>query len=299
MTARAAFAMHFLLTMCYRLKALTRSLVPDRMVDYTGGAISALHIQGVILMQFLNLKGVILGVTIAVSPTLSSTVPLLAGGSVALPGTTVAVEPYLAGAVVNDNVLTNFIDVAPVSIFAIGTQVQNRVVRSDADGTLIFAPRLMTTFNNTGGNFLVDNMTLFGFGDYAVDVNYRTDGSGDRGPTSANRSADGQDLSFDFGFPLVGANLFANPQEDSFFLSLNTEETAFALTGRISVFARHVNYPGDTFRFDFGGIAVPAPATLSLPSTLSLVLGALGLIGALRRRSVQPQVRPLVGRSAP
>ena len=158
-------------------------------------------------------------------------------------------------------------------------------MRSDADGTLIFAPRVMTTFNNTGANFLVDSVVLYNFGNFDVDVAYRTDGLGDRGPTTATRSADGNTLTFDYGFPLVGSNLFQNPQEDSFFLSLNTEATAFTLDGHISVFARHLSQPGTTYRFDFTNIAVPAIAPVPLPASAVLLLSGFGLIAGMRRAS--------------
>ncbi|MGB3553016.1 MAG: hypothetical protein WBA25_00065 [Jannaschia sp.] len=237
-------------------------------------------------MKHTALKRFVLGLALAALPHLAGAVPLAAGDTVFLPGTTVAAEPGLGGTVINDNIVSDFIGLDANGFFGIGVDIQNRVVRSTLDGSLIFMPRVLTTFNNSGGNFLVDRMTLFGFGGYDVDVNYRTDGLGDRGPTSATRSGDGQDLIFDFGFPLVGSNLFQNPREDSLFLSLNTDERAFSLTGRISVFARHIDYPGQTYRFDYGGIAVPAP--VPLPASFLLLLAALGGTGvAMRGRSVR------------
>lgn len=261
--------------------------VPILGVDI-GTEISTVRKNKVIIVTHTLLRNFSVAAVLVCLPTFAAAVPLGFGDTVPLAGTTAAAEPDLAGTVRNDNVISDFIHIGPTTIFAIGAELQNRVVESSSDGTMIFAPRLSTTFNNTGGNFLVDRLVLYNFGDFDVDVNYRTDGLGDRGPTSASRSADGNTLTFDYGFPLVGSNLFQNPQEDSYFLSLNTDATAFSLDGHISVFARHVNYPGNTYRFDFANIAVPIVAPVPLPASLLFLASALGIGGILRRRNTRP-----------
>lgn len=237
-------------------------------------------------MKHSSIRNFAFGAVLACLPVVAVATTLNPGDMITMTGTTLVEQPSLGGTVINDDVQTQLVDVlGGGSIFAIGTSIQNRVVRSSIDGTLIFAPRISTPFNNTGGDFLVDRMELTGFGDFAVDAAYRTDGLGDRGPTSASRSADGNVMTFDFGFPLIGGNLTLDPHESSYFLSLNTDATAFTLDGRISIFARHSNFPGETFRFDFGNIAVPAVASVPVPAAAWLFgSGLLGLIGIARRK---------------
>jgi len=213
------------------------------------------------------------------APTFAVAAPLGFGDTIGLTGTTSAANPELAGTIIFDEQEFQSVTPDPAVWFSqIATSLQKRVVQSDADGSLIFAPRIISTFNISFDQFLIDRLQISGFGTFDIDAAYRTDGLGDRGPTSASRSADGDMLTFDFGFPLVVSNLNPNPQEDSYFLSLNTDATAFSLDGRASVFARHLGFPGETFRFDFGGVPVPisVPA-VPLPSSMVLLLGALGI----------------------
>ena len=242
------------------------------------------HLSEGTTMKHSSIRKFAFGAVLACLPVVAVAATLSPGGMIMVPGTTVAAQPVLGGTVINDDVQTQFIDIVS-PFFAIGTDVQNRVVRSSTDGTLIFAPRILTVFNNTGANFLVDRMVLTGFGDFAVDAAYRTDGLGDRGPTNASRSADGNTMTFDYGFPLIGSNLAPNPQESSYFLSLNTAATAFTLEGRISIFARQLDHPGETYRFDFGNIAVPAVAAVPLPASWLLLASALGMVGLAKRRN--------------
>lgn len=220
------------------------------------------------------------------APSLSVAAPLGLGDTIGLFGTTSFAQPELAGTVVSDEVELQTIAPDPAVWFSqIGTSLQKRVVESDVDGTLIFGPRIISTFNISFNQFQIDRLVISGFGTFDIDAAYRTDGLGDRGPTSASRSADGDTLTFDFGFPLIVSNLNPLPQEDSYFLSLNTDATAFSLDGRASVFARHLGFPGETFRFDFDDVPVPisVPA-VPLPSSMLLLLGALGIGRCLTMR---------------
>ena len=149
-------------------------------------------------------------------------------------------------------------------------------------------PRLSTSFNNTGSTFFVDRLEFYNFGAFDVDVNYRTDRLGDRGPTQATRSLDGNTLTFDYDFPLVGSSITPNPLESSFFLSLNTNATEFSLDGRISAFIRYIGASGtETYRFDFDNIAVPIQAQVPIPAPILLFLSGLGLIVGARRQLAQ------------
>lgn len=218
--------------------------------------------------------------------------PLAPGDTIFMSGSTVATSPELGGVIQQDSVLTTNTrqvppDALPLTNFA-DFDVQNRVVQSDLDGAMIFAPRILFGRNVTPFTLLVKRVEMWGFGSFAVDATYRTDGLGDRGPTTGSRSADGQSMSFDFGFPLVISNLFAGPQEESYFFSLKTDATAFENTGRLSVFVEAVGdpVPSREYRFDVGGLAVPLGA-VPLPASLPLLAGAFaGLAFAARRRSI-------------
>ncbi|MEP2427198.1 MAG: VPLPA-CTERM sorting domain-containing protein, partial [Tateyamaria sp.] len=111
---------------------------------------------------------------------------------------------------------------------------------------------------------------------------YRTDGLGDRGPSFADRSADGNTLDFDFAFPLVVGNLSESIKEESHFLRIKTEATHFENTGRATIFGRHVDYPDQTFRLHYSSLAVPTLAPVPLPASFLLMLGGFGAFFGLR-----------------
>lgn len=210
---------------------------------------------------------------------------LVSGETVALSGTTAAAQPELAGTIVNDNILFDSVAPSGNDFFVVGVDAQNRVVESNTEETLIFAPRIISVFNNTGGNFLIDSVVLDGFSDFLLDVDYRTDGLGDKGPNMASRSVSGDILTFDFLFPLVVSNLAGNPQEDSYFFSIKTNATAFSNTGNMRIFGRHLDYPGETFALNYTGIAVPiiAPVSASTPSVFMIFLLIAGWLATSPR----------------
>lgn len=224
--------------------------------------------------------------------TFARAAPLAQGDTIFVTGTTVASNPELGDGVQQYAILTTntrqvLPDANPLTNFA-DFEIQNRVVRSDMDATMIFAPRIILRRNVTPYSLLVNRVEMWGFGDFGIDASYRTDGLGDRGPTTGSRSGDGQTLSFEFDFPLVVNNSFMGPQEENYFFSLKTDATAFENTGRLSLFAEAVGdpVPGREYRFDVGGLAVPADmAAVSLPVSLSLLtIGAFGLTLLRRNR---------------
>lgn len=229
--------------------------------------------------------GILMSCVVALIPVKSNAILLNAGDTAFLPGTTAAMEPELAGVVISDNSIYDSIVPGGNNLFQVGIDVTNRVTRSNVNNSLIFAPRLVPTLNNTTGNFLVDQVVIAGFSDFVLDVNYRSDGLGDRGPNTATRSADGNELSFDFLFPLSVANLFANPQEQSYFLSINSNATAYTNTGSMSIFGRHIDYPGETFEFTYAGLAVPVnePVAVSEPPLTALFVIFLSCLMVIRR----------------
>ncbi|WP_299785091.1 hypothetical protein [uncultured Marivita sp.] len=205
---------------------------------------------------------------------------LAPGDSILVTGTTAAANPELAGVVIQDTIVsTPNVGVPDLPFLFARFEVQNRVVRSAVDGTMVFMPRILFGANVTAGNLLVDRVEMFGLGNFAIDANYLTDAPGDRGPTTASRSADGETLDFGFGFPLVINNLFSGVREESYPIALKTDATAFENSGQISIFARAQGDDFNTYRFDVSGIAVPV---VPLPSPLLMLLSGLGLMVGLR-----------------
>lgn len=219
--------------------------------------------------------------------------PLTPGDTINVTGSTSVSNPELAGVVLQDSILTtNSVQVPPEAnplVNFADFDVQNRVVQSGTDGTMIFMPRILFGRNVTPFQLQVNRVEMFGFGDFAIDASYRTDGLGDRGPTFGTRSADGQTLSFDFGFPLVVSNLFSGPQEESYFFSLKSDATEFENSGRLSIFAQAVGdpVPGREYRFDVGRIAVPTAVTpVPLPASLPVLALTVSALMLFRRRTV-------------
>jgi len=70
----------------------------------------------------------------------------------------------------------------------------------------------------------------------------------------------------------------------SHFLRIKTNATHFENTGRAIIFGRHIDYPGQTFRPDYSGLAVPTVAPVPLPASILLMFGGLGALFGLRRR---------------
>ena len=226
----------------------------------------------------------IIAITVGLGGQDAKAASLVPGDSIIVTGTTAAARPELGGVVVQDTILSTPNVGVPALPFQFARfEVQNRVVQSSVDDTMVFMPRILFGSNVTSGNLLVDRVEMFGFGNFAIDASYRTDGLGARGPTFASRSADGETLDFSFGFPLVINNLVSGPQEESYFFALKSDTTAFENTGRISIFARAQGDNFNTYRFDVGGLAVPV-APVPLPASLPL-LAFGGLLLALVRRS--------------
>lgn len=229
-------------------------------------------------MKNKKLIAVVFGAIASVSSVHSTAALLVNGDTIALSGTTTAMQPELAALVENDNILYESISPSMNPLFQVGVDVQNRAARSFLTDNIIMMPRIRPVLNNTSGNFLIDKVVMSGFTDFVLDVDYRTDGLGDRGPNSVTRSVDGDQLSFDFLFPLNVPNLAPNPIEQSYFFSILTNTNAYSNTGTMSIFGRHLDYPGETFEFFYTGIAVPAPQRVSAPGVAFMFLLFFGYI---------------------
>lgn len=250
-----------------------------------------MHISG-------GLKTYIAGAGIAVTAYFSaveaSALVIMPGESAMLPAVTGATNPELVGTLLNDTSQTA--DFEPLDIFFAMYTYRDRVVRSDVGGATIIAPQLDTIGNNTGTVYFVDELMLSGYAGFQTDVSYRTDASGDRGPTRVERSIDGNDLHFIFEFPLILGTLTSQPQQSSFPINILTDANSFEATGTASIFARNDTDVSDTFSFALTNVSAPArvdfpigpnpPTGVPTPPAFVLWLSGLTYLGfALKRRT--------------
>jgi hypothetical protein len=203
---------------------------------------------------------------VSLNPQLSRATVLAPGGATALSGTTVAAQPELGGLVIVD-------DVIPYQVFGGGVgnpllyegNLQARVARSDLTGNLIFEYRLRDPTNGLNG--IMSTLTANDFAGWTTDVEYRTDGLGDKEPTRATRSADGSDVSFIFGNSLFSS-------EESYFMHILTNAQAYT-TGQTTLSLTD----GSSVVLTTYQPAVPEPGAAAL-----LVLGMAGFVLRFRLR---------------
>lgn len=228
--------------------------------------------------------------TLGLLATLSApafAVPLAPGAVIFPTGETFAGDSTLAGTVQNDNLISFFMDPNPVAPFdGTGGDVQNRVIRETDSGTLTFSPRIRDTFNIGGPTLAIVAFRLEGFGMSALDVDFRTDGPGDKGYTSVSRSVDGDLMTFRYDDPLFIDSLAPGRQEESLPPSIRSDATHFDFSGSMTIFAQYA--PGDVptgelFSVTIDGIAVPV-SPVPLPSAALFMLGTIGTLAMLRRR---------------
>jgi hypothetical protein len=124
----------------------------------------------------------------------SQAVALVPGVVSALPGTSVAAEPPLAGLIIEDKMLDFSMTTGKGLVSG---QVQSRVVRSSVDGTLDFYWRVLNDASS------LDDVAFFRIGLFNApeyNANFRIDGIGDRAPLSAFRFTGSQDSFVNFDF---------------------------------------------------------------------------------------------------
>lgn len=215
----------------------------------------------------------------------------LAPGGVIFPTGTTAADPVHGGVQVvqNDNLIPFQLDPTPaIPLNNVGGMVQNRVTRTQ-NGTLNFAPRIRDTFNIDGGTFVISAFRLRGFGTFDLDVDFRTDGLGDKGFTSVSRSVAGDLLTFRYGDPLfVDSIIPPGRQQESLFPSIVSNAKTFKTTGSMTILgyiAPLGTNAADPFAslmsVTIGGLAVPA---VPIPASGLLLLAGLGGFGAMRLR---------------
>jgi len=209
--------------------------------------------------------------------------PLAPGDVINTSGTTFT--PANSGIIRNDNLIDFTIDPTPATPATnVGGVIQNRVIEN-AFGNLVFAPRIRDTFNIDGGTFVISAFTLQGFGMFDLDVEYRTDGLGDKGFSTVSRSVDGMiRCSLTQLHPVFGKRL-------TFHLLSVTNATAYDFSGSMTVlgylspFGAVAPDPGASLlSVTINGIAVPTIAPVPVPAAGLLLLGGLGSLAALRRR---------------
>ena len=200
------------------------------------------------------------------------------GGVAVLTGTTSAASPDLAGVVIRDELLPFQIFDRAGNLVMEGV-VQDRVVRSDNTGTLIFAPRLRD-FNMNLPDAWVQGLVVNGYDGFATDVDYRTDGQGNVGPNSVNRSpVSGDDLFFRYDPNIITPNF----GDEGRFNSILTDTAAFDLTGSITILASN-DFGGTLFSVTLDNTA--APSLVPVPAAAWLFgSGLLGLVGLARRKA--------------
>ena len=158
----------------------------------------------------------------------------------------------------------------------LSANVQSRVVLSN-DGTYDFSWRIFDiAFSPTreGGDALtIGSLRIGEFGSSVLgyNANFRTDGVGDRGPSSAFVfEPDTSFVNFLFGDPLSAG-------DTSYFMFLDTDATSYARNAKLDLATPGSN-PISNLGTTFGIAAVPEPASVAL------VFAGLGALLAVRRR---------------
>ncbi len=204
------------------------------------------------------------------------------GDSAFMPGTTLTATTELNGTVIYEDSLTYNLYDGPFPLFQ-GHAVKNKVIRSNLAGSLIFALQLLNSSNTIAGDdVLIDSISLNGYAGWQTDVHYRTDATGDRGPTFVERSADGDDLLLTFGFPLLIGDLAQDQHEDSYPIEIVTNADFYDTSGRATI-RGHTAAGNAPLQVSIGGLAVPT--AVPLPASFSLFLAGIGLLlGSARNR---------------
>ena len=188
----------------------------------------------------------------------------------ALPGTTVALRPELAGTVLED-VIT------PFSFQGITGTVQNRVVRETASGTLDFIWKVDVDSVASGTAGVVALRLIdFGLG-YLKDADWSIDGLGTVAPVTARLFSAAEHPSGAINF-LFGSSVGAGEQSRFFFL--RTYATSYSLSAGYDL----LGGAGQNLSPVFSTLA---PAPVPEPGVHALAVSGLIVAGlaALRRRA--------------
>lgn len=219
--------------------------------------------------NLISFSKIFVGAALSLSVLCAHAVILNPGDNLALPGTTVAAEPQLAGTILVDELIP-FSFSAGVGLGDISGQVQQRIVRSSVDGTLDFYWRVMNDPNSAAiGSFRVGN-----FVSPEYNANWRIDGLGVMAPDHAHRFTGVEDTFVNFLFS--GPGLV--PNESSYFFFFDTTATNYAKTAMFDLTGTGTGPISAQFAA-YSPAAVPVPAALWLFGS-----GLLGLLGIARRK---------------
>lgn len=214
--------------------------------------------------------------TFALCVSSAEAVLLNPGDNLALPGTTVAAEPQLAGTVLVDEIIP-FSFSAGSGLGDITGQVQQRIIRSSVDGTIDFSWRLTNDANSAGaiGSFRVGD-----FVSPEYNANWRDDGLGDVGPNAAHRFTGSQasSVNFLFGSDAAGAAGGLLPGKSSKFFFFDTTATNYAKTAKYDLTGTGLGPISASFAA-YSPSAVPVPAAGWLFGS-----GVVALGGFLRKQ---------------
>ena len=188
-------------------------------------------------------------------------VDLMPGTGAGLSGTTVAADPELGGTIpLGGDLLIPFQILGAGDALLYEATLQTRVVISSDTGNAHFRYRVRDVNGSLNG--VIAEIVTSDYTGMQTRVEFRLDTQGDLGPSRAERSADGADVTYLFG------NGFPPGEESHFFLAA-TDQSNWSLTGSTTI----ILTTGESVTLT---TFIPAPGAAALFSVAGL--------GVVRRR---------------